>query len=76
MTEEQESQEQEEFVLELEKNDRVRRKGAQGCLGTVRDIRAEVTNTSNTIDEKGLLVSVLWDNGTFSYFTPAALEKV
>lgn len=60
----------------IKANDRVRRKKREGCFGTVQDVREEVTATSLDANECGLLVSVLWDNGTFSYFTPDALEVV
>jgi len=60
----------------LEVSDRVRRKEMRGCLGRVKDIRAEVTLSAADTKEKALLVSVQWDNGTLSYFTPDALEKV
>lgn len=61
---------------ELKVNDRVRRVSGEGCYGTVKDIRTEVTSTRSDPKEKGLLITVLWDNGTFSYFSPGSLELV
>ncbi len=57
--------------------DRVKRADGNGCYGLVKDVRTEITaNTLDTHKEKALLVSVLWDNGTFSYLTPDNLEVV
>jgi hypothetical protein len=58
------------------KGDRVKRKNQNGCYGTVVEVRTEVTKTNAQLDERSLLVSVQWDNGTYSYFTPAALQTV
>ena len=57
-------------------NDRVKRTSGVGCFGVVKDIRSEVTASPSEKTEKNLLVCVLWDNGTQSYFTPDALEVV
>ncbi|MDC0358876.1 hypothetical protein OAO01_08675 [Oligoflexia bacterium] len=57
-------------------DDRVKRKKGEGCLGTVKDVRAEVVASGGDSKDKALLVSVKWDNGTFSYFVPEALEVV
>jgi len=61
---------------ELKQGDRVIRKGGEGCQGEVVSVRAEVTSSTGSTDEKGLLVNVQWDNGTYSYFTPTNLERV
>ncbi len=58
----------------LKINDRVRRVDGLGCNGVVKDIRSEVTATTGDSKEKGILITVLWDNGTFSYFGPEGLE--
>lgn len=55
-------------------NDRVRRAAGLGCCGIVKDVRSEVTASSAEAREKSLLVQVLWDNGTLSYFSPESLE--
>jgi hypothetical protein len=60
----------------LKVTDRVVRINARGCRGVVKDIRQEVTAASDELKERGLLVCVLWDNGTLSYFSPEALEVV
>jgi hypothetical protein len=57
-------------------NDRVKRAKGTGCLGTVKDIRAETSASQKEEKVANLLVNVLWDNGTLSYFTPSALESV
>ncbi|MCB0330088.1 MAG: hypothetical protein KDD70_10500 [Bdellovibrionales bacterium] len=64
-------------VAPLESGARVRRKKGKGSMGTVKEIRTEVTAAgSNDPAEKGLMVIVDWDNGTQSYFTPNSLEVV
>lgn len=60
----------------FKENDRVRRIGSTACPGTVKGLRTELTATSAEARERALLVSVLWDNGTMSYFSPEALEHV
>ena len=55
--------------------DRVREVEGVRCLGTVKDVREEVTTTAS--NEAGdLMIKVLWDNGTFSYMSPEAIEVV
>jgi hypothetical protein len=61
---------------EMKQEDRVKRKNGLGCLGTVKMIREETTKSQNETPMDALLVKVLWDNGTFSYFAPSALEVV
>ena len=46
------------------------------CLGVVKDMHEEIIGTSGDTKDKAMLVKVLWDNGTFSYFSPEALEVV
>jgi hypothetical protein len=60
----------------FKEKDRVRRSWGEGCLGTVQQVREEVTSTSGDVREKGLLISVLWDNGTLSYFSPEGLDII
>ena len=56
--------------------DRVRRLNQPGCHGVVRELKTEVTAVTPEAREKGLMVTVQWDNGTFSYMGPDALEVV
>lgn len=58
----------------IKKDQRVKRKNIPGCSGTVQVVRTETTASTADISSRGLLVQVLWDNGTLSYFTPEALE--
>ncbi len=60
----------------LKANDRVKRRSGLKNIGVVKDIRSEVTASTQEAKEKGLLVQVLWDNGTFSYLGPEGLEIV
>ena len=55
-------------------NDRVKRKGRDGSLGTVKNIKEEVIGTKGDAKDRGLLIEVQWDNGTLSYFDPESLE--
>ncbi len=55
-------------------NDRVKSKDAERCLGVVKEVHEEVIGTTGDIKDKALMVKVQWDNGTFSYFAPEALE--
>lgn len=63
---------------EMKAKDRVRRVNGTGCAGTLIEIRTEVTasTTEGKDRDKPLLVSVLWDNGTYSYFAPEGLEVI
>lgn len=63
-------------LLPLEVGARVMRKQRQGCRGTVKEVRAEVTATTGETEDRGLMVVVDWDNGTQSYFTPNNLTVV
>lgn len=56
-------------------NDRVKRKGGKGCFGIVREIRQEVT-ASSELREPGLNIGVQWDNGTFSFFSIDGLDVI
>ncbi len=60
----------------LKVSDRVKRAGGQGCVGVVKELRDEVMASKVESPENGLLVNVLWDNGTLSYLSPDALELV
>jgi len=55
-------------------NDRVRRANGEGSQGAVKEVRQEVVSSSGDTREKGIMVTVAWDNGTISSFTPEALE--
>jgi len=67
----------EEPRKQLKVGDRVRRSRAPGSQGIVKDVRSEVLQSSlERGREPALIVSVLWDNGTYSNFTPDALEVV
>lgn len=48
-------------------NDRVKRATDFGSLGTVKDLKMEVSQSSAEVREKGLMIVVQWDNGTVSY---------
>lgn len=58
----------------FKEGDRVKQAKRNSCLGVVKEIREETTGSSGEVDNKALMVKVLWDNGTFSYFAPDALE--
>lgn len=49
-------------------NDRVKRSSGAGMLGTVKDVRVEVTASSAEAKEKSVMFLVQWDNGTLSIF--------
>lgn len=57
-------------------NDRVKRKNNLGCLGVVKEVREEIVGSAGDTREKALIVKVLWDNGTVSYFDPESIENV
>ena len=61
----------------LQVNDRVKRKSGQGGAGVVKEIRKEIQNPSAAVKKEDgmLMVLVLWDNGTQSYFSPEGLER-
>jgi len=56
--------------------DRVKKINNTGCLGTVKEIRQEVTNSNQEVREKNVMVYVLWDNGTLSSVTTDAVETI
>ena len=56
--------------------DRVKRPHGGGCYGTVQEVRAEVSLSSEPDREVGYIVVVLWDNGTLSSFSPDGLTVV
>lgn len=60
----------------LKVNDKVKRITGMKNVGVIKDIRSEVTATSQEAKDKGLLVQVQWDNGTLSYLGPEGLEVV
>lgn len=56
-------------------NDRVRRAGKEGNLGTVTSVREEVSSAQSAENkDKSMMIQVQWDNGTSSYLSPAGLE--
>ena len=57
-------------------NDRVQRCNNSGAHGTVKEIRTEVTASSQEAKEKGKMYYVLWDNGTLSCVGADGLELV
>jgi hypothetical protein len=54
--------------------DRVKRIDNSGPIGTVKELRVEVTASSQEAKEKGKMYVVLWDNGTLSCFGAEGLE--
>ena len=63
-------------TTELKVNDRVKRAGMERSSGVIKEIREEIVGTSGDTKDKAILVKVQWDNGTLSYFSPEALERV
>ncbi|MCC6220121.1 MAG: hypothetical protein IT291_02660 [Deltaproteobacteria bacterium] len=64
----------------FEVGDRVKRSGVEGPVGSVSKVRVETVRTTlkenkEGIEEPGVTVTVLWDNGTTSHFVPEGLEK-
>lgn len=55
-------------------SDRVKRAKMPGCHGTVKDVKTEITAATNEARERGVMFTVMWDNGTFSYMGPEGLE--
>lgn len=60
---------------QIQVSDRVQRVKDPGLQGVVKELRTETTSKQDA-KEKGLMVQVLWDNGTLSYFSPESLKKV
>ena len=57
-------------------NDRVRRIANSGAVGTVKEVRTEVTASSQEVKDKGRMYYILWDNGTLSCLSAEGLEVV
>ncbi|MBL7662316.1 hypothetical protein JNK13_06140 [bacterium] len=59
-------------------NDKVVRKGTVGPIGVVTQIRVETQRATLKESEEGpsVTVTVLWNNGTLSHFTPDGLERL
>ena len=55
------------IVRKYKVDDRVKRANSAGGLGTVRDLKTEISQASAESKEKGLMIVVAWDNGTVSY---------
>lgn len=47
-----------------------------GALGTVKAVREETSTSSESARERSIMIQVLWDNGTLSYFGPEGLEAI
>lgn len=60
----------------IQLSDRVKRAHGEGCFGTVREVRAEVSVSSEPNREVGYIIVVAWDNGTVSSFSPDGLVVV
>lgn len=59
--------------------DRVVRAETQGPAGTIFKVRSDTGHTSNRDrgkNDKGLTITVLWDNGTLSHFIPEGLAPL
>ncbi len=55
--------------------DKVIRVHTTGCQGIVKEVREETIQQGDSRDrEKPVIIEVLWDNGTLSYFGPAGLQ--
>lgn len=57
-------------------DDRVRSLSGDRCLGVVKEVREELVSPTDEVRDRVKMIKVLWDNGTFSYFGPEALELV
>lgn len=64
------------FSFDVAINDRVKRSNTPGCYGVIKELRQEVTGSSGEAAARAWMCKVLWDNGTFSYYSPSMLEKV
>ena len=65
------------ITSKLKVGDRVTQADKGGLKGIIKDILSEVTAKADQKErEKSLLISVLWDNGTLSYFAPEKLKVV
>ena len=64
-----------EKTAQLQISDRVQKIKEPGIQGIVKDIRTETTSKQDS-KEKNLMIQVMWDNGTVSYFSPENLRKV
>jgi hypothetical protein len=53
--------------------DRVKRVNNVGCSGVVKEIKIDVMGAADSKD-KGIMIGVLWDNGTLSFIAPHCLE--
>ncbi|MCB0336830.1 MAG: hypothetical protein KDD62_11015 [Bdellovibrionales bacterium] len=60
---------------DLKEGDRVIQKEKPGCQGIIKMLREETVGSSGAVDNKAIMIKVLWDNGTYSYFSPDALSK-
>ena len=74
MTEESNEENKESATVSVKVDDRVRRIGKPGPIGTVKALREEVVGSSGEADKKEVLVKIQWDNGTLSYFAPESIE--
>lgn len=67
---------EEKLTNKFKVNDRVKRIKGVGCHGIVKELKTEVTAARADSKDKPVMITVQWDNGTFSYFTPESLELV
>ena len=66
----------EAIAIKFKVNDRVKRVSG-GSGGIIKELRVETTSVSHREEnDKNVLINVLWDNGTQSYFSPSALEII
>lgn len=64
----------EPIQVKFKAQDRVKRANVPGCLGVVKEIKVDVMATPES-REKGVMIGVLWDNGTLSYLAPHCLVE-
>ena len=67
---------EENKIKKIKENDRVKRIQGASTQGLVTLIRTDSGGGAAERGERGVMIGVQWDNGTFSYFTPDALELV
>ena len=60
----------------IKEKDKVRRHDQKGPFGVVSALRYDSAGGNSDRHEKGVIIGVQWDNGTFSYLTPDALDVV
>ena len=60
----------------FKEKDRVRRLPHSASLGTVKEVRFVLENSGLSEDarQKGAMIGIQWDSGTYSYLAPDAIE--